>query len=163
MATVTAYVLWLRYVLAAIAHDDHHLLVNHQELLEHPADTIGAIAAHFDLAAPDDASISTVVDHVDPALHHHRAVGVPDADADAANPVVALVEAVWNNGTVTVGAIDESTADAIQQGWLRPPADTAELDQARARVVDLTELLRRRTRERIEDQLETSASLDESS
>lgn len=163
MSTVTAYVLWLRYVLAAVANDDHHLLVNHHELLEHPAEAIRAIAQHFDLAAPDQASISTVVDHVDPSLHHHRAGPASVADVDAANPVVALVDAVWNDGTIQVGALDDPTAEAIRQGWLRPPADTAALDQARARVVDLTELLRRRTRERIEDQYETSVPSDESS
>ena len=60
---------------------------------------------------------------------------------------MALAQAVWNGGVVAVAALDPSVRRAVEQGWLRPPVDTEAFDQARARNVDLTELLRRRTRE----------------
>jgi hypothetical protein len=153
MDPITAHLLWLRYVLAAVDNDDNHLIVDHHALLEQPAEALAAMAAHFGLSEPDDATIATVLDHLEPGLQHHRAEAA-SAEADPVNPVVALTRAVWNDGDLAVDALEPTTADAIRQGWLRPPTDTEELDRERARVVDLTELLRRRTRERMDERLE---------
>lgn len=150
MDPVAAHLLWLRYVLAAVANDHHHLIVEHHALLEHPAEVLAAMTAHFDLADPSEATIATVVDHLDPGLQHHRATA-PGPDSDDPNPVIALAHAVWNDGDVAVEALQPATTAALRDGWLRPPADTEELDLARARIVDLTELLRRRTRERLDE------------
>jgi hypothetical protein len=152
--TTTAHLLWLRYLLAAITNDaEHHLLLDHDALFEDPVDSLRAIAVHFGLPTPDDHVIRAVVDHLDPALRHHRSPATAAPTAAAENPVVALAQAVWNGGAVAVDALDPSVRRAVEQGWLRPPVDTEAFDQARARNVDLTELLRRRTRERVDDEV----------
>jgi hypothetical protein len=152
--TTSAHVLWLRYLLAAMTNDaEGHLLLDHNSLFEDPAGTLRAMASHFALPAPDHEVIQTVADHLDPALRHQHSPATAPAQTLAENPVVALAQSVWNGGTVTVDALDESVRRAVEQGWLRPPVDTEAFDQARARNVDLTELLRRRTRQRVDDEV----------
>ncbi len=159
--STSAHLLWLRYLLAACENDPNHLIVRHDDLLSDVAATLDALATHFALPAPDTEAIEAVERHLDPSLHHHRASSLADVDEREPNPVAALARAVWNDGSMSIDlletpALGTALQRALQEGWLRPPADTEALDRARARNVDLTDLLRRRTRRRV--QLQGSSS-----
>jgi hypothetical protein len=150
--TTSAHLLWMRYLLAATTNDaSRHLVLDNDALFDDPAETLRTIARHFALSAPAEEAIRAVVDHLDPSLRHHRAAPTPATGAVDENPVVTLAHSVWNGGELAMDALDRTVREAIEQGWLRPPVDTTAYDRARARNVDLTELLRRRTRERAED------------
>jgi hypothetical protein len=138
--------LWLRYLLAATANDPGHLLVDHQDFFTDLPTVLRRLADHAGLPAPTDAAVAAVGAHLDDGLHHHRTSGPTD---DADNPVVALGLAVWNEGQVDVDRLEPSVAAALRDGWLRPPGDDEALRSARAEVVELTERLRRRKRERL--------------
>lgn len=144
-APATSVCLWLRYLLAATANDPHHLVVDHQAFFDALPAVTGDLARHLGLPEPDAATLASIRSHLDDGLHHHRTHAATPAD----NPIVALGRAVWNDGAIDLGAIDPLTAAAVRDGWLRPPADGEALTQARAQVVELTERLRRRKRERL--------------
>jgi hypothetical protein len=137
-----AALLWLRYLLAAIANDPGHLLVRQRAFFDDLEPTLGSITAHLGLPTPTAAVIDEVRSHLDPGLQHHRA-GAPEPSPD---PVLALAQAVWNDGRVDRTRLDARVADAVRRGLLRPPADDAALTAARAQVVELQETVRRRKR-----------------
>jgi hypothetical protein len=136
--------LWLRYLLAATTNDPGHLLVDHRAFFTDLPDTLRRLAAHVGLPAPTDERVAAVAAHLDDGLHHHRSTAIDDD-----NPVVALGLAVWNDGDVDLGVVPPLVAAAIGDGWLRSPGDDEALRTARAEVVELTERLRRRKRERL--------------
>jgi hypothetical protein len=142
-----ACLLWLRYLLAAIESDPTAMVLRHRAFFDDTADTLRAMAEHLSLAEPDDDAVREVQRHLDPSLHHH--VASDEAD-EHENPIVSLAASVWNAGEVRTDVVPASIASAIARGWLRPPVDTLAFDRARARNVDLTELLRRRSRKRAE-------------
>jgi len=142
-----ACLLWLRYLLAAVDSDpDRHLIVDHAAFFDDPGGTLVTMADHLSLARPDEKVVGAVTAHLDPSLRHHLASNSAGNDDD--NPLVQLAESVWNGGAVTTEVLPAVVGRAIAHGWLRPPVDTEAFDHARARNVDLTELLRRRSRER---------------
>lgn len=143
IAAPHACLLWLRYVLAARADDPDTLVLRHDAFFDSLPATLDALADHLDLAPPDDAARAAAAEHIDPALHHHRA---PDAGDD--NPLVRMALAVWADGRLDIDAVDPLVARAVTDGWLRSPVDTVALDSARAKVVELTERLRKRARAR---------------
>jgi O-antigen biosynthesis protein len=143
VAASQAAILWLRYILAATTNDPGHLLLRQEDFLIDLRDTLDAVASHLGLPAPGDEVVAAVDEHVDPALRHHLAPPPPASD----NPLMTLAVAVWNDGDVDVGVMPRQVADAITRGWLRAPADTELLDEARAQVVELTQRLQRRWRE----------------
>ena len=61
---------------------------------------------------------------------------------------MALAREVWADGTVRLDAVPPLVADALAQGWLRPPIDVEALARARAQVVTLRETVRRRKAQR---------------
>jgi hypothetical protein len=142
-----AVVLWLRYLLAATANDPGHLLIDHQRFFDDLPATLQRLAAHVGIDPPTAQAVAAISDHLDEGLHHHRSSVTDPANDD--NPVVALGDAVWNGGDVDLGRLDPALAAAIRDGWLRAPADDEALTRARAEVVELTERLRRRKRERM--------------
>jgi hypothetical protein len=147
-----ACLLWLRYVFAALANDpDHHLLVDHAAFFDDLATTLVAMADHLSLDPPDEKRIDEVRSHLDPALRHH-VTSRSKEDLERENPIVSLASATWNGGAVTTEVVPPDVLQAIAYGWFRPPVDTELLDHARARNVDLTELLRRRSRARTQRQ-----------
>jgi hypothetical protein len=142
-----ACLLWLRYVLAAIANDpDGHLIVDHAAFFDDLEATLLAMADHLSLEPPG-ALVDQVRSHLDPGLRHHVESN-PARERGDENPIVSLAAATWNGGAVTVDTVQPDVRRAIADGWFRPPVDTELLDHARARNVDLTELLRRRSRAR---------------
>jgi hypothetical protein len=145
MSPSQATVLWLRYVFAAAENDPGHLRLAHSSFFEDLPGTLAAIAAHLELPDPDPAVIAEVEAHFDPTLHHHRASELPRDDE---NPIVQLAARVWNGGDVRLDAVPDDVSRAIARGWLRPPVDTEAFDRTRARVVELTDLLQKRTRKR---------------
>jgi hypothetical protein len=102
------------------------------------------MARHLALPEPSDSVETAVQDHLDASLHHHIA---STAGPEAENPIVALAAAVWNAGRVDLGVVPGVVADALARGWFRPPVDAELLTRARAQVVELRELVRRRSRE----------------
>lgn len=149
MDAAQASLLWLRYLLAALDNDpDRHLVVDHRALFEAPAETLARIAAHLSLPAPDGSTLAEVARHLDPSLRHHVATEAAPAQ-ETTDPVVRMADAVWDGGACSVDALDPLTREAIRDGWLRPPVEGEALARERARNVDLTALLRRRTQERI--------------
>ncbi|MCU0269975.1 MAG: hypothetical protein MUF83_15200 [Acidimicrobiales bacterium] len=160
MPPAQAALLWLRYLLAATTNDPGHLLVRHRDFFEDLPTTLARIATHLALPAPDEATLEAVRGHLDPSLHHHdnrrstQAASAPAATAPAesdpagADPVTRLATQVWNGGDVDVTLVPEPMAAAVREGWLRPPVDGEALARARAKVVELTEEIRRRNREK---------------
>jgi hypothetical protein len=142
-----ACLLWLRYLLAAIENDvEGHLLVDHAAFFDDPEGILCTIADHLALPQPDDDAMATVRTHLDPTLRHHIApTAAPD---DNANPIVSLARAVWNGGAITTDGLPPAMVHALARGWFRSPVETEAFDRERARNVDLTELLRRRSRAR---------------
>lgn len=134
--------LWLRYVLAALDHDPAALVVRQQDLFTDLEPTLERLAAHLGLDAIGDTAREQIHRRVDPGLYHHRA----EASTASDNPVVALARDVWNDGDIDRSAISGPGAEALAQGWLRSPADDQALTEARARVVELQETVRRRKR-----------------
>ena len=135
--------------------------MRHDQLLADIGGTLDALATHFALPRPDTDTIDAVMAHHDPSLHHHHAASIATGAEANHNPVVALANTVWNDGTLALDALatpalGHALQQGIEEGWLRPPSDTAALDRTRARNIDLTNLLRRRTRRRI--QLQQSSS-----
>jgi hypothetical protein len=142
-----ACLLWMRYLFAAIENDPDAMIVRHRAFFDDISRTLAAMADHLSLARPATEAVHEVQRHLDPSLHHHVAVeDQPDHD----NPIVSLAASVWNAGEVRTDVVPTPIARAIARGWLRPPVDTLAFDRARARNVDLTELLRRRSRRRAE-------------
>ncbi len=135
-----ASVLWLRYLYAATANDPHHLMVAQQDFFDDLARTLERIAAHLDLTPPTPEVVAGVRDHLDPGLRHH----VAPADTDDPNPLVQLAARVWNGGRPDLAAIDPTVAQALAEGWLRPPSDERALAAARAEAVSFKEQLKRR-------------------
>ena len=159
-----ASLLWLRYLYAATAADPTHLLVRLDDFFDDLPASLAAMADHLGLPAPDGALTADARAHLDPGLRHHTgftrspsqarapapAVGGAAASAPAAdpNPLVALAQEVWAGGTVRLDAVAPIIADALAQGWLRPPIDVEALARARAQVVTLRETVRRRAAQR---------------
>jgi hypothetical protein len=141
-----AAVLWLRYLFAAAANDRGHLLIGHRAFFDDLSKTLETVARHLDLRAPAPEVEASVRDHLDVSLHHHVAAPA-DPPRAGANPLVALAATVWNGGRVDLRAVPDVVADAIARGWFRPPIDAELLTRARAQVVELRELVRRRSRE----------------
>src|SRR5205807_1119479 len=102
--------LWLRYLYAATAADPGHLLVRHADIFDDLPGTIGRLAAHVGLPAPDAASEAAVREHLDRGLRHHDATSAsPDLD----NPLLDLAQAVWNGGAVDLGALPPAVTDLL--------------------------------------------------
>jgi|SRR5215211_5028342 len=149
-----AAVLWLRYLYAATANDPGHLLVRNDDFYSDLAGTLAAIARHLGLPQPHRDATAEAREHLDPSLRHHVA---PVADLVEDNPLVALAAAVWNQGSIDLGAIPDVIADAIRWGWLRPPIDGELLARARAQVVELRDRIRRRRRQDLAEQRSSSS------
>jgi hypothetical protein len=139
-----ASMLWLRYVLAATENDPDHLLLNDRDFFVDLQTTLAAVAAHVGLPPPSADVAAEAREHLDPALRHHVATAVDPADD---NPLVGLAAAVWNQGSVDLGAVPGVVADAIRRGWIRPPIDGELLARARAQAVELRDRIRRRRRQ----------------
>ncbi len=137
-----AALLWLRYLYAAVAADPTHLLVRLDDFFDDLPGSLAAMADHLGFPAPDAALTTDARAHVDPGLRHHTGF------ATDPNPVVALAREVWAGGTVRLDAVPPLVADALAQGWLRPPIDVEALARARAQVVTLRETVRRRKAQR---------------
>jgi hypothetical protein len=132
--------LWLRYLFAATADDPGHLLVRHADLFADLPGTIGRLAAHLGLPAPDASAEAAVRDHLDADLRHHDAASAsPGLD----NPLLDLARAVWNGGDVDLVALPPTVTDLLARGWLRPPEDGELLARARADLVRARETLRK--------------------
>lgn len=140
VGTAQAAALWLRYVFAATAADPDHLLVRHTDVFDDLPATIGRLAEHVGLPAPDAATEAAVRDHLDVGLRHHDAAG---ANADLDNPLLDLARTVWNDGAVDLAVVPPELADLLGRGWLRPPEDGELLARARADVVRARETLRK--------------------
>jgi hypothetical protein len=141
-----AAALWLRYLFAATSNDRGHLLIGHRAFFDDLGHTLSVVARHLDLPDPPPEVGVAVRDHLDVSLHHHVAApSGPTPDDD--NPLVALATAVWNGGQVDRQVVPEVVASALARGWFRPPIDAELLTRARAQVVELRELVRRRSRE----------------
>jgi hypothetical protein len=157
-----AALLWLRYLYAATAADPTHLLVRLDDFFDDLGGSLATMADHLGFPAPDDALVDRARAHVDPGLRHHSnltgspsrarapapAVGGAAAPAGDPNPVVALAREVWAEGAMRLDAVPPLVADALAQGWLRPPIDAEALARARAQVVTLRETVRRRKAQR---------------
>lgn len=139
-----AALLWLRYVLAARAADPHGVIVRQDAFVRHLPDTLATIAERLGLDAPTDPVIASVRAHVQPELLHHSAPETTDIDQ---HPLVHMARLVWNGGRLDFEAIAPEVRTAIATGWLRPPSETAQLDAARTRAVELNEELRRHKRD----------------
>jgi hypothetical protein len=139
-----AALLWLRYLFAATADDPGHLLVRHHDFFEDLAGTLGEVAAHVGLPAPDQEAVADARTYLDPALRHHVA---PVTDPGDDNPLVAMAAAVWNRGSVELGAFPSVVAEAIRWGWIRPPIDGELLARARAQAVELRDRFRQQRRQ----------------
>jgi len=140
VGAVQAASLWLRYLYAAAAADPGHLLVRHADIFDDLPGTIGRLAAHVGLPAPDAAAEASVREHLDRELRHHDAASAsPDLD----NPLLDLARAVWNGGAVDLGALPPAVSDLLARGWLRPPVDGELLARARADLVRARETLRK--------------------
>lgn len=148
MPSSQACLLWLRYVLAATAADPQRLVVRHSDFFDDLPATLRRIAAHLELPEPDGDALGDAREHLDPSLRHHSRT---DASSSASDPLTALAVAVWNDGQLHEEMLAPAVAEAIATGWMRPPVDTEALDRARAKVVELTERLRRRARQRKAD------------
>jgi hypothetical protein len=142
-----AHLLWLRYLLAITLGQVDHVVIDYQGFFDDLDGTLLRMAERLSLPAPTDVTREVVRAHFDPSLRHHDRPD-PTEPVTSDEPVVALAEQVWNGGDIDVAALPGAMARAIAEGWLRPPVDTSMYDEARAQVVDLTELLRRRTRKR---------------
>ena len=153
-----AAALWLRYVFAATAADPGHLLVRHTDLFDDLPATIGRLAAHVGLPAPDASTAAAVREHLDLGLRHHDAASAP---AGLDNPLLEVARAVWNDGDVDLGAVSPAVADLLGRGWLRPPEDGELLARARADVVRARETLRK-TNQRVKTLEAQLAARDES-
>ena len=140
-----ACLLWLRYLLAASINDPDHLLLLHRDFFEDLPRTLARIAEHLQLDAPGRATARDAQAQLDPTLRHHdRPPAVPSDD----DPLTTLARDVWNEGRIDAGILPDVLAQALASGWLRSPTDTEALDRARAKVVELTERLRKRARAR---------------
>jgi hypothetical protein len=126
-----AALLWLRYLFAATADDPGHLLVRHHDFFEDLPGTLGALAGHLGLPAPDRNVEADARAYLDPTLRHH----------------VALAEEVWNRGSVDLEAFPRVVAEAIRWGWIRPPIDGELLARARAQAVELRDRFRQQRRQ----------------
>jgi hypothetical protein len=133
--------LWLRYLLAAMANDEGHLLVGQQDFSTDLEGTLATMAAHLRLPAPSAEVIEAVRDHIDPSLVHH--VARPDEPVPA-DPVMRLALDVWNGGAVAAGAarLAPAVAEAIRDGWLAPPGSREALARARAEAIELRDRVR---------------------
>jgi hypothetical protein len=136
--------LWLRYVLCATTNDPGHLLLEQGRFFDDPSATLAAIAAHIGTPPPDDAATASLRAHVDSGLRHYVGAGF---DASDGNPLVDLAARVWGDGAVDTSIVPDPIADAVRWGWLRSPADTADLVAAKAEITRLRETLRKRSRE----------------
>jgi hypothetical protein len=150
--------LWLRYLFAATAADPDHLLVRHTDLFDDVAGTLGRLAAHVGLPAPDARSEDAVREHLDAGLRHHDAA---HASPELDNPLLDLARTVWNGGAVDRAAVSPEVADLLGRGWLRPPEDGELLARARADVVRARETLRK-TNQRVATLEAQLAARDES-
>lgn len=142
----TASLLWLRYVLAATVAAPDALVIDHATLLRDPVSTLAGLSAHVGLDPPGAEALAAATQRIDDSLRHH--VAGRDGNRPADNPNLALAEAVWGDGHLDPGLLHPHVIDAVRNGWLRPPSDSDELVRARARVVELTEQIRRRNRAR---------------
>jgi hypothetical protein len=136
--------LWLRYVLAAADGDPDQLRIDQQALLDDLPRQMERMAAHLGLRKPEAEAIERAEVQLDRSLHHHHAPEPPSEP----DPLTALAMLVWNDGEVDLDALGQPVRHAVATGWLRSPTETAALDQARAKVVELTERLRKRSRAR---------------
>lgn len=143
-----SHLLWLRYLLAVFDDPTPRVVIDYQSFFDDLEATLHRMADALELDAPGDEVVATVRRHFDPSLRHHSGGRAPRPDDSVADPVVELARQVWNGGAIAADALQPTVARAIAEGWLRPPVDTVQFDEARAQVVDLTELLRRRTRQR---------------
>jgi hypothetical protein len=139
-----AALLWLRYVLAAIGNDPGHLLLRHRDFFDDLPATMHRMAEHVGAPPPDHDALRAAEAHLDPALQHHATPPTPD-DPD---PLTTIALLVWNDGDIALDVVPPPIAVAVAEGWLRSPVDTEALDLARAKVVELTERLRKRARAR---------------
>jgi hypothetical protein len=135
--------LWLRYLFAATANDPGHLLVRYGDVFDDLPRTLRAIAAHLGIAPPDAAAEASALSQLDPALRHHR----EPPSAGPGDPLMAVAQAVWNDGAVDLDLLPPFVADALARGWLRPPVDSDLLARSRAMTVKLQETLRQRDRQ----------------
>jgi hypothetical protein len=139
-----AAMLWLRYLLAATAEGQNHLLLRYHDFFVNLRGTLAAIATHLGLPAPDHETTARAGKYLDPSLRHHVASITGPTDD---NPVVAMASSVWNRGSVDLGAFSRDVSEAIRCGWLRPPIDGELLARARAREVELRDRFRQRRRQ----------------
>jgi hypothetical protein len=136
--------LWLRYVYAAAGNDPAHLLVRYSELFDALPETLRRIAIHLGVSEPDAAATAAARERLQPSLRHHH---VDDGTIEPRDPVLAIAEAVWNDGDVRLDVLPVVVADAVARGWLTNALDTELLARARADVIAARETLRQRNRQ----------------
>ncbi len=146
MSTADGAVLWLRYVLAALAATDGPLVVRHRDLVNDLPGTLEVLARGLALPAPTDETLAAVADHVDPSLNHHTVDGAPHA-ISGDQPTLELAMAVWADGRVDPAALPSAVAESIRVGLLAGPGSRDETMAARAEATDLRERLRKRNRQ----------------
>ena len=134
--------LWLRYLYAAVTHDPGPLLIRYTDLFDDLPGTLCRVARHLGVAEPDAAALTAASAQLDPSLRHHRDAG----DSVPPGPLMAVAQAVWNNGAVDLHALPDPVAHALATGWLGSALDADLLARARATVVALQETLRQRDR-----------------
>ncbi|MCU1352747.1 MAG: hypothetical protein JWM05_1956 [Acidimicrobiales bacterium] len=144
MPVAEAALLWLRSLLAARADSEALVLVRHRDLTGDLPGALADVARQLGLAVPDDRTLASVSDLVDPTLLHHTAVSGPIEDE---HPVLRLALEVWDDGRLALDALPAALATSIREGWLGPPANRHALAQARADAADLRERLRKRLRQ----------------
>jgi hypothetical protein len=139
-----ACLLWIRYVLSAWRTDPAPVLVHQRDLVIDLPGSMTSLSDVLQLGPPDAQAVEQASAALDRKLVHHESVTIP-AEPD---PLTTIALLVWNGGTIDLDAIPEPLSDAFARGWLRSPVETQSLDQARAKVVELTERLRKRARTR---------------
>jgi hypothetical protein len=140
MGSPQAAVLWLRYVLAGMRNDPGHLLLRQADFFDDLPSAVLSLSTHLGLERPSSELVASIGSELDPEMRHH----VVAADAGAADPVMRLALAVWNDGDLDPGALPDAVATSLAEGWLRPPVDGEQLAEARAKTVKLEASLRRR-------------------
>jgi hypothetical protein len=138
-------VLWLRYVLSAMAADPGALVVRHSDLFENSEHVLDTMAEHLELPSVHPEARTAALHHLDPGLRHNVTEENVVIDED---PLTKLAVEVWAGGSIDASTLGPTARAAIADGWLRPPTDDRALTEARARVVELTEQLRKANRAR---------------